>query len=110
MLNNLTPAQKAQMQKMNSLGPEQRTYLNTFQNGLNGTIDEEWTKAVLGLLTYRGAAFKIMAKSMFEMSDEQADYWVDMVANMDECTYGAHPSHLYLLSALTWPGLQGTCG
>lgn len=84
-LNNLTPAQKAQMQKLNALSPVQRTHMMRFQEGLNGTIDENWTLAVLELMKNKGEAFKIMVKSMFEGPDDQVDPWIEFVANMDEC-------------------------
>lgn len=83
-INNMSPAQKAQMQKMSRLSAEQRTHIMRFQNGLTGTINEEWTASVIALLKNKGEAFKVMVKTLFEIQDDQADPWIELVAGMDE--------------------------
>lgn len=83
-INSMTPAQKEQMQKMSRLSAEQRAHIMKFQNGLAGTINEEWANSVVALLRNRGEAFKVMVKALFEVQDDQADPWIELVAGMDE--------------------------
>jgi hypothetical protein len=106
-INNMTPQQKAQMQKMQSLSAEQRRNIMKFQTGLNGTIDDEFTRAVLGLLANKGEAFKLMSKSMFELPDEQVDPWVEMFAGMDEWTIRLVCRFLGFLQSIGRPLMKG---
>ena len=92
-MKNITPEQKKEMMKLAHMGPRDKKNLQTFQEGIQGAIDEKWVTAVMSLLKNKPEVFKTMFKGMGSMAggeaadDSQVDPYIDFIVGMGECKY-----------------------